>query len=67
MLVVGGKEAESQTVSYRDRVDGDRGAMPLAEAVAQLKAESDARDDPPGRPAAAPDTAVDGHGEQHAY
>ena len=29
MLVVGGKEAESQTVSYRDRIDGDRGAMPL--------------------------------------
>ena len=43
MLVVGGKEAESQTVSYRDRLDGDRGAMPLDEAVAQLKAESDAR------------------------
>ena len=43
MLVVGAKEAENQAVSYRDRVDGDRGAMPLAEAVAQLKAESDSR------------------------
>ena len=43
MLVVGAKEAESQTVSYRDRHDGDRGAMPLAAAVAQLKAESESR------------------------
>jgi threonyl-tRNA synthetase len=43
MLVVGAKEAENSTVSYRDRVDGDRGAMPLAEAVASLKAESDSR------------------------
>jgi threonyl-tRNA synthetase len=27
MLVVGAKEAENQAVSYRDRVDGDQGAM----------------------------------------
>ena len=66
MLVVGGKEAEGQTVSYRDRIDGDRGALPLNQAVAQLKAESDARTI---RQVAPPptDTAVDGHGEQHAY
>ena len=32
-----------RTVSYRDRIDGDLGAMPLAEAVAQLKAESESR------------------------
>ncbi len=31
------------TVSYRDRIDGDRGAMPLDQAIAQLKAESEAR------------------------
>jgi threonyl-tRNA synthetase len=43
MLVVGGKEAETESVSYRDRVDGDRGAMPLAAAVAQLKAAAEAR------------------------
>src|SRR3954447_14608954 len=43
MLVVGAKEAEQSTVSYRDRIDGDRGAMPLDRAVAQLRAESDAR------------------------
>jgi threonyl-tRNA synthetase len=66
MLVVGGKEAESRTVSYRDRVDGDRGALPLDKAVAQLRAEAEARSI---RQVAAPstDTAVDGHGEQHTY
>jgi threonyl-tRNA synthetase len=43
MLVVGAKEAEAQTVSYRDRTEGDRGALPLSEAVARLKAEADSR------------------------
>jgi len=66
MLVVGGKEAESQSVSYRDRLDGDRGALPLTQAVAQLKAESDARTIRQVAPPAT-DSAVDGHGEQHAY
>src|SRR4051812_28640264 len=66
MLVVGGKEAESQVVSYRDRLDGDRGAMPLDQAVAQLKAESDARAIRQVV-AASTDTTVDGHGEQHTY
>jgi threonyl-tRNA synthetase len=66
MLVIGGKEAESQSVSYRDRIEGDKGAMPLAQAVAQLKAEADARTI---RQVAPPSghTTVDGHGEQHAY
>ena len=43
MLVVGAKEAETGTVSYRDRLDGDLGALPLDEAVRRLKAEVDAR------------------------
>jgi threonyl-tRNA synthetase len=43
MLVVGAKEAEAESVSYRDRVEGDLGAMPLAGAVARLKDESDRR------------------------
>lgn len=43
MLVVGAKEAEGETVSYRDRIDGDCGTMSLTLAVAQLKAESEAR------------------------
>ena len=66
MLVVGAKEAESETVSYRDRIDGDRGAMPLSEAVAQLKAETDARTIRQVAPAAAP-AADEGHGESHQY
>jgi threonyl-tRNA synthetase len=43
MLVVGQKEAESGQVSYRDRLEGDKGAMPLAAAVAALRAESEDR------------------------
>jgi len=43
MLVVGAKEAENQTVSYRDRTAGDLGAIPLEEAVARLAAESASR------------------------
>jgi threonyl-tRNA synthetase len=43
MLVVGAKEAETGSVSLRDRSEGDKGAVPLAEAVAHLKAQSDAR------------------------
>ncbi len=65
MLVVGNKEAETSTVSYRDRLDGDRGSMPLAEAVAQLKAESDARSI--RQTVAAPAPPDEDRGEQHAY
>ncbi len=39
MLVVGPRDAEQGTVSVRDRIDGDLGAMPLAEAIAKFKAE----------------------------
>jgi threonyl-tRNA synthetase len=39
MLVVGEKEQAAGTVAVRDRVDGDRGAMPVAEVVARLKEE----------------------------
>ena len=66
MLVVGAKEAETQAVSYRDRLDGDRGAMPLSEAVAKLKAESDARTIPHVAPIEPP-TPLEGGGENHAY
>jgi threonyl-tRNA synthetase len=65
MLVVGGKEAESETVSYRDRIDGDRGSMPLKEAVAQLKAESDARTI--RQVAVAPPPPDEDRAEQHSY
>lgn len=39
MLVVGQKEAEEQTVSVRDRIEGDLGSMPLAQALAKLQDE----------------------------
>ena len=40
MLVVGVKEAENQGVSYRDRVGGDLGAMPLTQAIDRLESET---------------------------
>jgi len=39
MLVVGGRDADQGTVSVRDRIDGDLGAMPLEEALAKLQQE----------------------------
>jgi threonyl-tRNA synthetase len=55
MLVVGAKEAETETVSFRDRIAGDLGAMPLADALARLEAQRDSRQTPQ---AVAPPTAV---------
>jgi threonyl-tRNA synthetase len=43
MLVVGPKEAESQTVALRDRLEGDLGALPIEEALAKLRQEVDQR------------------------
>ncbi len=43
MLIVGGKEAEAGTVSVRHQSKGDLGPRPLAEFVADLKAEIDER------------------------
>ena len=40
MLVVGQKEAEAGLVSYRDRLEGDKGAMPLQDAIALLQTEN---------------------------
>jgi threonyl-tRNA synthetase len=39
MLVVGEKDMAAGTVSVRDRIDGDLGAMPLEAAIDKLKAE----------------------------
>jgi threonyl-tRNA synthetase len=39
MLVIGDKEQSSGTAAVRDRVDGDLGAMPVAEVVARLVRE----------------------------
>jgi threonyl-tRNA synthetase len=39
MAVVGPKEAEAGKVALRDRIDGDLGSIPLAEAIAKLQQE----------------------------
>jgi threonyl-tRNA synthetase len=39
MFVVGPKDAEGGTVSVRDRIEGDKGAMPIAAAIAKLQEE----------------------------
>jgi len=44
MLVVGEKDRDSGTVTVRDRIDGDLGALPLDEAIAKLQAEIDSRE-----------------------
>jgi threonyl-tRNA synthetase len=41
MLVVGGRDAEAGTVSIRDRVRGDLGALPLDQFIAQARTEID--------------------------
>ncbi|HIN94812.1 MAG TPA: threonine--tRNA ligase, partial [Planctomycetes bacterium] len=43
MFVVGGRELEEGTVSVRDRIDGDLGAMPIAQAMEKLEQETSAR------------------------
>ncbi len=43
MLVVGPRDAEIATVSVRDRIEGDLGAMPLDQALARLIEEIAAR------------------------
>ena len=43
MLILGGKEAEAGTVSVRHRSKGDLGPRPLAQFVADLKAEIEER------------------------
>ena len=40
MLVVGDKEQTAGTVAVRDRVDGDLGAMSVAELVQRLTTEA---------------------------
>jgi len=39
MMIVGPKDVENETVSLRDRIDGDVGAMSLAEALTRLNEE----------------------------
>jgi threonyl-tRNA synthetase len=39
MLVVGPRDAEQQTISLRDRLEGDLGALPIAAAIERLQKE----------------------------
>ena len=39
MMIVGPRDAENGTVSVRDRVDGDLGAMPVAQAISRFQSE----------------------------
>jgi threonyl-tRNA synthetase len=43
MLVVGPKDEEAGTVAVRDRIDGDLGALGVAEAIEKLQVEIDAK------------------------
>lgn len=66
MLVVGGKEAETRSVSYRDRHDGDLGAMPLNDALARLASEVAARTVRAVTPLAPPPSAEES-AQDHSY
>ena len=39
MLIIGGREAESGSVSIRDRIEGDVGSLTVAAAIEKLRAE----------------------------
>lgn len=68
MLVVGAKEAEDGTVSYRDRLDGDQGAISLADALARIKQESESRSIRQTVEPLAPVSPADDHTtEDHTY
>ena len=41
MMIVGPRDAENGTVSVRDRIDGDLGEIPVAEAIAKFQTEID--------------------------
>lgn len=68
MLIVGAKEAEENTVSFRDRIDGDLGSMSLDIAISKLKQENDARLSRQLVQPLAPASHADDHStEDHSY
>lgn len=62
MAVVGQKEAEEGTISLRDRIDGDLGSMPIADAIARLSKEVKDRTIRE-KPDVPPTTSMGGEGE----
>lgn len=65
MLVVGGRDQEQGTVSVRDRIDGELGALPIDEAISKLKAEVDEKRLRQVKKSSM--TAVESPGEAHEY
>ncbi|MCA9258391.1 MAG: threonine--tRNA ligase [Planctomycetales bacterium] len=69
MFVVGEKDADQRTVTVRDRLEGDLGAMSLEDAAAKLQAEVDAKTvrqvADAAAPAAAPETAATAGGQDY--
>ena len=65
MFVIGGREAEEGTVSVRDRIEGDWGALPLAAALDRLRTEVETK---AIRQVAQGESAgLVARGESHAY
>jgi threonyl-tRNA synthetase len=58
MAVVGPKEAETGQLALRDRIDGDLGSMPVAQAIAKLTQEVASREVRQVYRAGATDTSV---------
>jgi threonyl-tRNA synthetase len=65
MLVVGEKDAAEGTVTVRDRIDGDLGAMKLDDAIAKLRAEFEAKTVRQVAEAAKPQAADDRGGGEY--
>jgi threonyl-tRNA synthetase len=67
MLVVGPKEAETNSVNVRCRIDGELGVMTLDAAIAKLSEERDKRTIRQIAKPAAPIAAAPTSGEQNEY
>ena len=67
MLVVGPKEAETNSVNVRCRIDGELGVMTLDAAIAKLSEERDKRTIRQIAKPSAPIAAAPTSGEQNEY
>ena len=66
MFVVGAKEAEAESVAYRDRTAGDLGVMTLDDAIARVQKEDAERAFHQAAPLS-PGASVEESGEKHEY
>ena len=67
MAVVGPKEAEAGQLSLRDRIEGDLGSMPVAQAIARLREEIDQKTVRQAVRAATPAAAAESSATGHEY